>query len=232
MTPTSGLRTLGIIGAGRLGRVLAALAVDAGYRVLIARSGDPAPIARAMAAIGAEAVTVSELGARADAVVLALPLGSYLTLPAEQMRGMLVIDAMNYWWGADGDRPDLDDPRTSTSELVQRHLAGARVVKGLGHMGYHDMEDEARPAGASGRKAIAIAGESAADLETVSRVVDDLGFDPVIAGSLASGIMLEPGADAFGADVGADELREMLAGFARSRRGIVVARARGGALPT
>ena len=232
MSPTSGLRTLGIIGAGRLGRVLATLALDAGYRVLIARSGDPAPIARAMAAIGAEAVTVPELVAQADAVVLALPLGSYRTLPAEQMRGMLVIDAMNYWWGADGDRPDLDDPRTSTSELVQRHLAGARVVKGLGHMGYHDMEDEARPAGASGRKAIAIAGESAADLETVSRVVDDLGFDPVIAGSLASGIMLEPGADAFGADVGADELREMLAGFASSRRGIVVARARGGVLPT
>ncbi|QMU98821.1 NADP oxidoreductase [Microbacterium esteraromaticum] len=225
------MRTLGIIGAGRLGRVLAALAADAGYRVLIARSGDPAPIARAMSAIGAEAASVSDVVAGADAVVLALPLGRYRTLPAESMRGMLVIDAMNYWWGADGDRPDLDDPRTSTSELVQKHLAGARVVKGLGHMGYQDVEDEARPAGASGRKAIAIAGESADDLEVVSRLVDDLGFDPVIAGGLASGIMLEPGADAFGADVDAGELREMLDGFATSRRGIVVARARGGVLP-
>lgn len=231
MAVTSPIRTLGIIGAGRLGRVLAALAVDAGYRVLIARSGEAAPIARAMAAIGAEAGSVSQVVAGADAVVLALPLGRYRTLPAEVMRGMLVIDAMNYWWGADGDRPDLDDPGTSTSELVQRHLAGARVVKGLGHMGYHDLEDEARAAGTPGRKAIAIAGDSAADLEVVSRLIDDLGFDPVIAGSLASGIMLEPGADAFGADVGADELREMLGGFATSRRGLVVARARGGALP-
>lgn len=226
MTVTSPIRTLGIIGAGRLGRVLAALAVDAGYRVVVARSGDPAPIARAIAAIGAEAMSVSDLVAMSDAVVLALPLGRYRTLPAELMRGMLVVDAMNYWWGADGDRPDLDDPRTSTSELVQRHLAGARVVKGLGHMGYHDMEDEARPAGAPGRKAIAIAGDAADDLDVVSRLIDDLGFDPVIAGPLASGIMLEPGADAFGADVGADELREMLDGFETSRRGIVVARAR------
>lgn len=226
MTVTSPIRTLGIIGAGRLGRVLAALAVAAGYRVVVARSDDPAPIARAIAAIGAEAVTVSDLVAVSDAVVLALPLGRYRTLPAEKMRGTLVIDATNYWWGADGDRPDLDDPRTSTSELVQRHLAGARVVKGLGHMGYHDMEDEARPAGASGRKAIAIAGDAAADLDAVSRLIDDLGFDPVIAGPLASGIMLEPGADAFGADVGAEELREVLAGFETSRRGLVVARAR------
>lgn len=226
MTVTSPIRTLGIIGAGRLGRVLAALAVAAGYRVVVARSGDPAPIARAITAIGAEAVTVSDLVAVSDAVVLALPLGRYRTLPAEKMRGTLVIDAMNYWWGADGDRPDLDDPRTSTSELVQRHLAGARVVKGLGHMGYHDVEDEARPAGAPGRKAIAIAGDAAADLDAVSRLIDDLGFDPVIAGPLASGIMLEPGADAFGADVGAEELREILAGFDTSRRGLVVARAR------
>jgi predicted dinucleotide-binding enzyme len=231
VTVTSPIRTLGIIGAGRLGRVLAALAVDAGYRVVIARSGDPAPIRRAMAAIGADAVTLPELLTESDAVVLALPLGRFRTLPAEAMSGMLVIDAMNYWWGADGERPDLDDPRTSTSELVQRHLARARVVKGLGHMGYHDMEDEARPAGAPGRKAIAIAGDSAADLDVVSRLIDDLGFDPVIAGSLASGIMLEPGSDAFGADVGADELREMLTGFAASQRGIVVARARGGVLP-
>ena len=210
--------------------MLASLAVAAGYRVLIARSGDPAPIARAMAARGAEALTAASVIERADAVILALPLGKYRMLPVDQLRGKLVIDAMNYWWGADGIRADLTDPSTSTSELVQAHLSGARVVKGLGHMGYQDMEDDARPTKASGRKAIAIAGDSPTDLEFVSALVDDLGFDPVIAGGLASGIMLEPGSDVFGADVGADELREMLAGFATSQRGITVARARGGSL--
>jgi len=211
--------------------VIAALAVNAGYRVLVARSGEPEPIARPMAALGAEAATVAEVVSGADAVVLALPLGRYRSLPAERMRAMLVIDAMNYWWGADGDRPDLNDPRTSTSETVQQHLSGSRVVKALGHMGYQDMEDEARPAGLPGRKAMAIAGDAAADLEVVSRLVDDLGFDPVIIGGLAAGIMLEPGAEAFGADVEAASLREMLREYATSRHGIVVARARDGALP-
>ena len=224
--PSGPVRTLGIIGSGRLGRVLAELAARAGYRVLVSRSGDPAPIARAMSALGAEARSTAEVIEESDAVVLALPLGQYRSLPVEPLRGKLVIDAMNYWWGADGVRPDLDDPRTSTSELVQAHLVGARVVKGLGHMGYHDLEDEARAAGAPERKAIAIAGDFPADLSIGSRVVDDLGFDPVIAGDLAAGIMLEPGADAFGADVAADELREMLDDFPLSRWGIIVARVR------
>src|SRR5690606_21283051 len=188
------------------------------------------PIARAMAALGAAAGTVASVIEESDAVILALPLGSHRPLPAQRLRGMLVIDAMNYWWGADGIRPDLTDPRTSTSELVQASLPDSRVVKALGHMGYQDLQDEARPAGASGRKAIAIAGDDPADLALVARLVDDLGFDPVVAGDLASGIMLEPGAEAFGADVDAGELRAMLERFPTSQRGIVVARARGGRL--
>ena len=220
------IRTLGILGAGRLSTVIARLAASAGYRVLVARSADPAPIARAMAAVGATAATTDEVIAEADAVVLALPLGKFGMLPADLLRGKLVIDAMNYWWGADGIRADLTDPRTSTSELVQRHLAGARVVKALSHMGFRDLEDETRPRGDAARKALAMAGDDPVDLVVVGRLVDDLGFDPVVAGPLEAGIMLEPGGEAFGADVGAAELRDMLDRFWTSQRGIVVARAR------
>jgi hypothetical protein len=98
----------------------------------------------------------TEAAERADIVVLALPLGKYRTVPVDALRGKLIIDATNYWWEVGGIRDDLTDPRTSSSEIVQAFLPKSRVVKTVQPHALPGPARRGRPAGAPGRKAIAI----------------------------------------------------------------------------
>jgi 8-hydroxy-5-deazaflavin:NADPH oxidoreductase len=211
MTKTGPPCSVGILGAGRVGTALAKLARDTGLAVTVAGSSDAAGIAKAT---------------QADVVILAIPLGKYRTLPAEALAGKLVIDAMNYWWELDGVRPEFSDPKTSTSEVVQAFLANSRLAKTLNHASVWELENLARPVGHPERRALAIACDDPEDANSISSLVDAMGFDPVPAGPLANGVMFEPGTEAFGADASAAEMREMLNRFWSSQRGLVVARNR------
>lgn len=213
---------VGVLGAGKLGTVLARLLREADYEVIVGTSRDPQRIALTVEVLapGATAASAQDVSTRADIVILALPLGKLRTVSADGLAGKLVIDAMNYWWEVDGFPDELTDPLVTTSELVQEHLDRSRVVKALNHVGYHDFEDDALPSGSPERKAIGIAGDDPADVEAVVRLIDDIGFDPVIVGSLADGVMLEPGTEPFGAYVSADELRAMIERYPDSQRSL------------
>lgn len=205
-------KTLGILGAGKLGMVLAQLALRAGYKINIAGSGPPEKIELTVKVLapGAVAMTTKEVASQSDVIILALPLGKFRSLPADDFSGKIVIDAMNYWWEIDGDRLNIVPEGQSSSEAVQEFLSKSQVVKAFNHMGYHDLLDESRPADNIDRKAIAVAGDDERAAEVVEGLVNDLGFDSLNIGALSESYKLEAGGVAFGANVDKSDLQKLL----------------------
>jgi predicted dinucleotide-binding enzyme len=202
--------TVGILGAGKLGTVLARLAVAAGYRTLIAASGDPAAIRLVVdvMAPGAIATSAADAAREGDLVVLAVPLGRYRTLPTTQLAGKVVVDAMNYWPPTDGVLPEFED--APSSPVVAAALPGARVVKALSHLDYHQLDEDARPPGAPDRHAAALAGDDEQAVQVAAELVDRMGFDPVVAGPLGAGARFGPGSRLFGVSASRADVEALL----------------------
>lgn len=190
-----------ILGAGHVGPVFARLAMDAGFHVAIAASGSPEKIALVTEVVipGAEPRWASDAVTDADIVILAMPLHKFVTFDPALVAQKLVIDAMNYWPAADGVLEMFQDPRSTSSEVVQRRLTQSTVIKSLNHIGYHDLEDARRPAGSPERRAIGVAGDDLGAAQVVAEFIDRLGYDPVRLNSLSAGRLLEPGGPVFGA---------------------------------
>ena len=214
----TGPSRLAVLGAGHVGPVIARLAIKAGYPVAIATSGDPEDIALITELVipGAQPRWAADAVADADIVVLAIPLHRFLDVDPVLLNGKLVVDAMNYWPASDGVLTAFEDG--GSSEIVAGRLAGSAVVKALNHIGYHELEDRARPTGAPDRRAAGVAGDDPVAVATISGLVDRVGYDPVRLANLRAGRVLQPGGPVFGQVLTVFEFERAVHQDARSLR--------------
>jgi len=177
------------------------MSLEAGFEVTIAASGNPENLELITQVVmpGVQARWAKVAMAAADLVVLAIPLHRFPALDPGPLAGKLVVDAMNYWAPADGAVPLFADQELSSSEIVQRRLTQATVVKALNQIAYQNLEDGRRPAGSPDRHAIGVAGDDSEAAKAVGEVIDRIGYDPVLLGSLSAGRILQPGGPVFGA---------------------------------
>lgn len=118
---------------------------------------------------------------------------------------------MNYYPQRDGQIEELDSGQTTSSELLQRHLDGAFVVKAFNTIRWDRLRDEARPGSATGHIGIPIAGDDEAAKRQVDDLIAEIGFDGVDAGPLAAGRKFQPGTEVYGADLPSAELAAKIA---------------------
>ncbi len=204
---------IGIIGVGHIGGTLARHFVEAGHEVAISNSRGPATLTGLVKELGAhaQAVTSAEATRFGEVVVVSVPFGRYRELPSDGVAGKVVIDTNNYYPQRDGHFEELDSDRITSSELLQAHLPGARVVKAFNAIVWTRLRDDGRPTGDSERIGIPISGDDAEAKRTVAELIDQIGFDAVDAGTLAEGGRKhQPGSPAYTQGLHTGELRALL----------------------
>jgi NAD(P)-dependent dehydrogenase (short-subunit alcohol dehydrogenase family) len=188
---------IGIIGAGYIGGTAARLFAAAGHEIAIANSRGPETLSGLVAEIGerAKAATVEEAARFGDVVMVSIPLGRYRELPADAFEGKIVIDTNNYYPERDGQMAGLDSGETTSSELLQQHLKGARIVKAFNTIWSEHLKtqgDTSLPL--DQRRVIFVAGDDAEAKKIVSELIEEIGFAAYDTGTLRfGGKTQEPG---------------------------------------
>lgn len=181
---------IGVIGAGHIGSNAARLFVKAGHEVAISNSRGPQTLDALVEELGddATAVTVEQARDFGDVVFISIPLGKYTELPTEGWEGKIVIDSNNYYPERDGNIPELDNGNTTSSELLLRHLAGARLVKGFNTIWFEHLKSQGNTElPLEERRAIFIAGDDSDAKAIAAKLIEDIGFAAVDTGFLAEG---------------------------------------------
>jgi predicted dinucleotide-binding enzyme len=178
------IKSVGIIGAGRIGQAMAQTALRAGRQVVIANSRGPESLTSVVEALGdgVSAGTVEDAAA-AGIVVLAV-MWPQVPQAVEGLdwEGRIVIDPTNAF-----DPGDLDG-RTS-SQVVADLVAPARVVKAANTLVAAVLGSDPHQAG--GQRVIFLSGDDAVAKSEVVALFEDAGFFVVDLGGLREGSQMQ-----------------------------------------
>jgi predicted dinucleotide-binding enzyme len=205
---------IGIIGAGQIGGTLARRFTAIGHEVFIANSRGPASLAALAKETGATPVTVEQAARSGDVVVVTIPMKNIPRLPVDLFQGVpdnvVVIDTGNYYPQQRDGRIDPIERGTTESRWVSEQL-GRPVVKAFNNIYARHLLEYGKPKGAPGRIALPVAGDDRRAKDIVIRLLDELGFDGVDAGSLDESWRQQPATPVYGTDLDVEGVRKALA---------------------
>ncbi|HEI8866336.1 NADPH-dependent F420 reductase [Serratia sp. AKBS12] len=175
-----------IIGSGSVGMALATQFARQHITVGLANSRGPDSLASLPVALAEHVIPQTLTDAlQAQLILLAVPFRAHRDVAAAlgDWQGKIVIDATNAY-----GIPLSELGGQPSSAVVARAMPGATLVKAFNHLPAAQLAQE--PASAGGRRAIFLAGDDDAAVETVAALVQRLGYAPVSLGKLAEGGLL------------------------------------------
>jgi hypothetical protein len=205
---------IGMIGAGREGGALGTLLVKAGHPVMFS-SRHPEQLKSLVDGLGplAQAGTVEQAIAFGDVVMIVVPYTAMREIgkdyAAALAKKVLVVDVSNPIARRDGDEiAKWVDEQGGAGLATAKLLPGAHIVRALNAISYTslaaDAHREGEPVG------VPIAGDDQNAVAIASRLIREIGFEPVLVGGLAMGKYLVPGTP-LGGGLTATEIRQRAA---------------------
>jgi len=202
---------IGIIGAGFIGKAITELAVKSGHSVMLSNSRDPNSMFSTLRALHCEGGTAQQAAEYGDIVLVAVPFYAVVNLPAEALKGKVVMDANNYYPERDGHYPQLDREETTTSEMFANWLPGTRVVKVFNAIYANELLTDGRLEGAKDRRALPVASDDQEAKQQVIELLSQFGFDALDTGGLAESWRFERDMPCYCLPLNKQQLGEKLA---------------------
>ncbi|MEM9379311.1 MAG: NAD(P)-binding domain-containing protein [Planctomycetota bacterium] len=182
---------ISVIGHGNVGGALALRWADAGHEVALGVRSLPSEKADAVVARSGGRVTaasIAEAVEGSEVVVLAVPwqAAEDVVRGLGDLGGRILVDCTNPWVYGEGLRVGFT---TSGAEEIAGWATNARVVKAMNQTGFETMLD---PAFGDARASMFVAADDDDARQAILGLVEEIGFEALGVGELATARLLEP----------------------------------------
>lgn len=200
---------VGIIGAGSIGSIISKKLAENGHDVKIADARGIEYLEGKE--LTGKAVRVEDAVTNIEVLIISLPFNAIPSI-RENIRqvgeDVIVVDTSNYYPGRDDEIEEIEDGMVE-SIWVSKQL-GRPVIKAFNNLLAYTLENEGTPEDATGRIAMAVAGDDASQKQIIMDIVNQIGFDTVDGGSLSDSWRQQPGTPAYCTELRKDELTKAL----------------------
>ena len=203
---------IGIIGTGAIGGTIAKKMAAAGHNVKVTNSGDADKLNALAGELGVVAATIENVVKDIDVIILSVPTIAIPTLPNDLLanvpENVIVVDTSNYYPFRDADIEEIKNGKVESvwvAEQLERP-----VIKAFNNLLAETLANGGKESGAQDRIAMAVAGDNMEAKKTITKLINDAGFDAVDSGNLSESWKHQPGTPAYCTELTAEELKQAL----------------------
>lgn len=203
---------IGIIGIGAIGGTIARKLAEKGHYVKVANSRGKDAVKEFADEIGGYPSDLNEISDDIDILILSVPYGAISSIPKSVFSSLssdaIIVDTGNYY-------PDMRDNAIEglgngeVESLWISNYIGRPVIKAFNNLLAHSLAELGREKGEEGRLAMQVAGDDDESKKIVMDLVDQCGFDPYDAGSIAESWKMQPNSAGYCCDYTIEELKSI-----------------------